>query len=207
MSGRRALWQALPLRRRGAAASSAPLDSPVQWTLTRRTSSSTHPSPTQVPPRLPDTEERTAALEAALEERILVLDGATGTALQAVNLTADDFGGPDLEGCNEILCATRPDVVAARPRALPRRRRRHRRDQLLRRHPAGPRRVRPRRPRLRAQRARGAHRARGLRPLRHPGPAALRLRLDGADHQGDLGHRRRHLRGAARRTSACRRSA
>ncbi|HEX2464829.1 MAG TPA: homocysteine S-methyltransferase family protein, partial [Thermoanaerobaculia bacterium] len=69
-------------------------------------------TPTQVPPRFPDTEERIAALEAALEERILVLDGATGTALQAANLTAADFGGPDLEGCNEVLCAVRPDVVA-----------------------------------------------------------------------------------------------
>ena len=67
----------------------------------------------QVPPRLPDTEERIAALEAALDERILVLDGATGTALQAANLTAADFGGPDLEGCNEMLCAVRPDVVAS----------------------------------------------------------------------------------------------
>ncbi|MES1211795.1 MAG: homocysteine S-methyltransferase family protein, partial [Acidobacteriota bacterium] len=56
-------------------------------------------------------ETRTAALLAALDERILVLDGATGTALQGVTLTADDFGGPDLEGCNENLCATRPDVV------------------------------------------------------------------------------------------------
>src|SRR4249919_73010 len=70
------------------------------------------PTPSQVPPRFPDTEERIAALEAALEERILVLDGATGTALQAANLTAADFGGPDLEGCNEMLCASRPDVVA-----------------------------------------------------------------------------------------------
>ncbi len=41
-----------------------------------------------------------------------MLDGATGTALQAANLTAADFGGPDLEGCNEMLCASRPDVVA-----------------------------------------------------------------------------------------------
>ncbi|HYN22527.1 MAG TPA: methionine synthase [Thermoanaerobaculia bacterium] len=48
---------------------------------------------------------------AALQERILVLDGATGTALQGVTLTADDFGGPELEGCNENLCETRPDVV------------------------------------------------------------------------------------------------
>jgi 5-methyltetrahydrofolate--homocysteine methyltransferase len=64
-----------------------------------------------VPPRPADLEARTAALHAALAERILVLDGATGTALQGVRLTADDFGGPELEGCNENLCATRPDVV------------------------------------------------------------------------------------------------
>src|SRR5215218_690923 len=64
-----------------------------------------------VPPRPADLEARTAALLAALEERVLVLDGATGTALQGVTLTADDFGGPELEGCNENLCETRPDVV------------------------------------------------------------------------------------------------
>jgi 5-methyltetrahydrofolate--homocysteine methyltransferase len=64
-----------------------------------------------VPPRPADLEARTAALLAALEQRVLVLDGATGTALQGVTLTADDFGGPDLEGCNENLCETRPDVV------------------------------------------------------------------------------------------------
>jgi 5-methyltetrahydrofolate--homocysteine methyltransferase len=65
------------------------------------------------PPRPADLEERTTALAAVLAERILVLDGATGTALQGFTLTADDFGGPELEGCNENLCATRPDVVDA----------------------------------------------------------------------------------------------
>jgi 5-methyltetrahydrofolate--homocysteine methyltransferase len=64
-----------------------------------------------VPPRPADGEERTARLLAALASRILVLDGATGTALQAAHLTAADFGGPELEGCNEYLCVTRPDVV------------------------------------------------------------------------------------------------
>ena len=63
------------------------------------------------PPRPADVDERTARLVVALAERVLVLDGATGTALQGVTLTADDFGGPELEGCNENLCATRPDVV------------------------------------------------------------------------------------------------
>ncbi len=73
------------------------------------------PTSTPIPeiPRPPDLDERTAALVDALAERILVLDGATGTALQAFDLTADDFGGDDLEGCNENLVATRPDVVAA----------------------------------------------------------------------------------------------
>jgi 5-methyltetrahydrofolate--homocysteine methyltransferase len=55
--------------------------------------------------------DRLAALRAALNERILVLDGAMGTAIQAANLTADDFGGPELEGCNEHLVLTRPDVI------------------------------------------------------------------------------------------------
>lgn len=55
--------------------------------------------------------DHTEALRAALEERILVLDGAMGTAIQACDLTADDFGGASLEGCNENLVLTRPDVI------------------------------------------------------------------------------------------------
>jgi len=55
--------------------------------------------------------ERLAALYDALATRILVLDGAMGTMLQQRNLTAADFGGPALEGCNENLVKTRPDVV------------------------------------------------------------------------------------------------
>jgi 5-methyltetrahydrofolate--homocysteine methyltransferase len=47
----------------------------------------------------------------ALRERILVLDGATGTWVQAQDLAAADFGGADLEGCNEALVLSRPDVV------------------------------------------------------------------------------------------------
>ncbi len=48
-----------------------------------------------------------------LAKRVLVFDGAFGTWMQDQNLTADDFGGPDLEGCNELLVLTRPDLVAA----------------------------------------------------------------------------------------------
>jgi 5-methyltetrahydrofolate--homocysteine methyltransferase len=49
----------------------------------------------------------------ALADRILVLDGAMGTMLQARALTAADFGGPQYEGCNEHLNLTRPDVIHA----------------------------------------------------------------------------------------------
>jgi 5-methyltetrahydrofolate--homocysteine methyltransferase len=55
--------------------------------------------------------ERLCALDEILEQRVLVLDGAMGTMLQQRNLTAADFGGPVLEGCNESLNRTRPDVV------------------------------------------------------------------------------------------------
>ncbi len=58
-------------------------------------------------------QERVARLTAALQERVLVLDGAMGTAIQGKSLAAADFGGPDLEGCNEHLVVTRPDVITA----------------------------------------------------------------------------------------------
>ena len=44
----------------------------------------------------------------AARERVLIYDGAFGTYVQEQPLSADDFGGPDLEGCNELLCLTRP---------------------------------------------------------------------------------------------------
>ena len=54
---------------------------------------------------------RVTQLKALLQQRILVLDGAMGTAIQAQNLGPADFGGPELDGCNEHLNLTRPDVV------------------------------------------------------------------------------------------------
>ena len=45
------------------------------------------------------------------ERPVLVFDGATGTSLQLLNLTAEDFGGAALEGCNEYLVFSRPDAV------------------------------------------------------------------------------------------------
>ncbi|GEK33529.1 methionine synthase [Kurthia sibirica] len=50
-------------------------------------------------------------IEQRLENNILLLDGAMGTMLQNANLTEEDFGGEELDGCNEHLNLTRPDVI------------------------------------------------------------------------------------------------
>ncbi|HVN76625.1 MAG TPA: methionine synthase [Thermoanaerobaculaceae bacterium] len=55
--------------------------------------------------------EPRAALAEILATRILVLDGATGTALAARGLGAADYGGDALVGCHEALVLHRPDVV------------------------------------------------------------------------------------------------
>src|SRR5260370_35055661 len=62
-------------------------------------------------PEAQDRPQRIADLKQALQRRILVLDGAMGTLLQAQNLKAADFGGPELEACNENLSLTRPDLI------------------------------------------------------------------------------------------------
>jgi 5-methyltetrahydrofolate--homocysteine methyltransferase len=46
------------------------------------------------------------------ERPVIVFDGAMGTSLQTQNLTADDFGGAEYEGCNEYLVITKPEAVA-----------------------------------------------------------------------------------------------
>ena len=63
--------------------------------------------------------ERIAALKAAAAERILILDGAWGVMLQRRGLAEGDFRGErfadhtvPLKGDNDVLCLTRPDVVA-----------------------------------------------------------------------------------------------
>ncbi|MEV5761897.1 homocysteine S-methyltransferase family protein, partial [Streptomyces tendae] len=56
-----------------------------------------------------DTRARVSALREALASRVVVADGAMGTMLQAQNPTLDDF--QQLEGCNEVLNLTRPDIV------------------------------------------------------------------------------------------------
>ncbi|WP_328556485.1 methionine synthase [Streptomyces sp. NBC_00358] len=58
---------------------------------------------------LSEGRERTDALREALATRVVVADGAMGTMLQAQDPTLEDF--ENLEGCNEILNVTRPDIV------------------------------------------------------------------------------------------------
>ncbi len=62
-------------------------------------------------------EERQRALSEVSQQRVLVLDGAMGTMLQQRGLNAADFGGLDLEGCNEVLVRSRPDVILGIHRA------------------------------------------------------------------------------------------
>ena len=46
-----------------------------------------------------------------LKEKIIVFDGAMGVSLQGMNLSIDDWGGPNFENCSENLLYTRPDAV------------------------------------------------------------------------------------------------
>ncbi|GDY52336.1 hypothetical protein SVIO_029590 [Streptomyces violaceusniger] len=57
----------------------------------------------------PTSAARADALREALATRVVVADGAMGTMLQAQEPSLDDF--QQLEGCNEILNITRPDIV------------------------------------------------------------------------------------------------
>ncbi|MEO3975355.1 methionine synthase [Streptomyces sp. CAU 1734] len=65
-------------------------------------------SPTPSAPSA-DSRTRIEALREALATRVVVADGAMGTMLQAQDPTLEDF--EQLEGCNEILNVTRPDIV------------------------------------------------------------------------------------------------
>ena len=70
-------------------------------------------SPSHQPARSPaHSPARGSTYLSAVAERVVIYDGATGTNLQTIGLTADDFGGASLEGCTDLLVVTRPDVIA-----------------------------------------------------------------------------------------------
>ena len=50
-------------------------------------------------------------IEQQLEKRILIIDGAMGTMIQNADLSAEDFGGEEYDGCNEYLNIVRPEVL------------------------------------------------------------------------------------------------
>ena len=63
--------------------------------------------------------DRIAALKQAARERILILDGSWGVMIQRRGLSEEDFRGDrfadhdgQLKGNNDVLCLTRPDVIA-----------------------------------------------------------------------------------------------
>src|SRR3954451_9852352 len=47
----------------------------------------------------------------SLQERVLIFDGAMGTSVQGYNLTPEEFGGPQFEGCNDYLRVTNPRII------------------------------------------------------------------------------------------------
>jgi 5-methyltetrahydrofolate--homocysteine methyltransferase len=63
-------------------------------------------------------EHNISGLKTLLSKRVVVLDGAMGTSIQNCDVTEEDFGGPDYEGCNENLVLTRPDVIDGIHRAF-----------------------------------------------------------------------------------------
>ena len=64
-----------------------------------------------VPPVPGRLDPESSSYLSALRERVVVFDGATGTNLQLMELDADDFGGPEYEGCNEALVLSKPEAV------------------------------------------------------------------------------------------------
>ena len=67
-----------------------------------------------------DRAARFSALQTALKERILILDGGMGTMIQSYRLEEADYRGErfadwpsDVKGNNDLLLLTRPDVIQA----------------------------------------------------------------------------------------------
>ncbi|WP_419957960.1 methionine synthase [Psychrobacillus psychrotolerans] len=50
-------------------------------------------------------------IEQQLQQRILIIDGAMGTMIQNADLSPEDFGGEEYDGCNEYLNIVKPDVI------------------------------------------------------------------------------------------------
>ena len=144
-----------------------------------------------------------SALDRALADRILILDGAMGTMIQRHKLTEADFRGERFKDHPEGSPGQqRPaDPDAARrdprdPRAVPRRRRRHHRDQHLQQHDRRAGRLPARARRLRAERRRGADRQGGV-----PTSGRRRPRIARASSPARSGRRTARCRSRPRSTT------
>lgn len=62
-------------------------------------------------PASPQSSGEPSAFLRALADRVLVFDGAMGTNIQLHHPTAEDYGGKSLEGCNDHLVLSRPDII------------------------------------------------------------------------------------------------
>ena len=62
-------------------------------------------------PTTSKSDESPSAYLDAIAQRVIVFDGAMGTNIQRHHPTPDDFGGTSLEGCNDHLVLTRPDII------------------------------------------------------------------------------------------------
>ncbi len=134
-------------------------------------------------------------IRAALQQRILILDGAMGTTIQARGLEERDFRGErfadhsrELKGNNELLSLTRPDVIEEIHDSLLRGGRRHRRNQHPRCHGHRPERLRAGGIGPRAESGIGPHRARSRPALEQQNTrqAALRGGRPGAHAEDAL---------------------
>ncbi|MDP5274034.1 methionine synthase [Chengkuizengella axinellae] len=52
------------------------------------------------------------SIQEQLKKKILILDGAMGTMIQQADLKPEDFGGEELDGCNEMLVLTQPELIS-----------------------------------------------------------------------------------------------
>ena len=55
--------------------------------------------------------ERIEKLRSLLQSNIVVIDGAMGTSIQDLDLSEEDFGGQQYDGCNEYLNLINPDCI------------------------------------------------------------------------------------------------
>ncbi len=117
-----------------------------------------------------------------------------GTSIQDLHLHAEDFGGPELEGCNENLVRTRPDLIRNLHLSFL-----QAGADIIETNSFGSTSVVLTEYGLQADarelnRTAAAIAREAADSVDHCGPAPLCCRFDGADHQDHLGHRRRHLR-------------